>query len=223
MYADDTTLIYAHKDLHSLQANINNDLKAINSYCKINQLYLNTSKSKAMIICPKKNINYNLKFSIGGNEIEQVSKFKFLGIIIDCHLTFSEHAAHVISTKLSSVNFVLYKLRSILPRHILLTLFNATGLSHIYYADIAYLANCFKHVFKKVESRLIDCGRTIMFNKKGSSRTLVRTTLNWYPLSKMVLYHQYIFLYNCIKCKLQLSSHITTVCHSYSTRKIIFL
>ena len=198
MYADDTTLIYAHKDLNKLKGNINKDLEAIHNYCKVKKLCINANKSKAMYIKPKSYINYNdFNFFIGGKQIEQVSSYKFLGIMIDNKLSFNQQATHVIS-KLTSINYVIYKLRSILPRQVLKTLFNAAGLSQIYYGDVAYLTNCTKSTFSQIESRFIDCGRTILFNKKGSSRTLVRATLNWFPLDKVLLFHQCIFLFKCI-------------------------
>ena len=192
LYADDTTLICSHKQLSCLISYLNVDLKIVSKYCSDNQLCLNPKKSKMIIFYPRTNIDYSsCILHIGDGTIDRVYSHKFLGIRLDDKLTCLSQCKHVVS-KLSSTSYILYKFRYSMSRHMLLMIFNAIGISHIYYADIAYLFGCDSNSFKRVESRFIDCGR------KGSSRTEVPKKLNWNPLSQMLLYHQYIFLYKCI-------------------------
>ena len=56
MYADDTTLYFNIEDfpLQSREADINNELKKVNTWLQLNKLSLNTDKSKFMLFHKKK-------------------------------------------------------------------------------------------------------------------------------------------------------------------------
>ena len=173
MYADDSNLLYAHANLDILVRLVNEDIAAISNYCTVNHLSLNAGKTKAMFFKPHKSIDYSkYQFHINNVAIEQVSTFKLLGLKIDSHLTFTDHVGHVLS-KLTSANYLIFKLRYSIPKHVLLNLFSAVGMSHIYYNDIIYLNGCSGTSFNQIQSRYIDCGRLILFERKGTSRSLV--------------------------------------------------
>ena len=53
-------------------------------------------KEKATIFSPNKGSNLDIHFTIAGNEIEQVSVFKFLCIRMNNKLSFKDHGKHVV-------------------------------------------------------------------------------------------------------------------------------
>ena len=106
------------------------------------------------------------QLSLGGSTIEFVEHFKFLGIHISNDLNFIHHINHVIG-KLNSANHVLIKSRHFLPYKYLKMLFEAIGMSHINFGSIIYLHLCKQRDFNRLSSRNIDCGRTILFHRKG--------------------------------------------------------
>ena len=170
-------------------------------------------------MCPKKVRYEDYDIKLDNTILERVSCFKFLGIWIDEKLTYSEHTTKVIN-KLSSVSFLLYKLRYILNRGNLILLFNAIGLSQIFYGDVIYLNACNQTLFNLVNSKYIDSGRIILFNRKGSSHKTTLAILHWQKLKTLLLVHKLIFLFKCINNK---SSHLLTISfnpvdHSYATR-----
>ena len=59
MYADDTTIYFNIEDFdtNNLEAEINNELKQVNTWLKVNKLSLNVGKTKIMIFHRKKNIS----------------------------------------------------------------------------------------------------------------------------------------------------------------------
>ena len=93
------------------------------------------------------------------------------------------------------MSHILLKCRRFLPKHILVLLFNAIGLAHIYYGDVVYLYACNKKLFSQIESRYVDCGRIILFNRRGSSRSKTLTSLSWLPLMHNLIYHMLIFIF----------------------------
>ena len=79
-------------------------------------------KTKFMVFhTPQRRVNYpTLKL----NNVERVSQFKFPGVILASSLKWDKHVAHV-SLKISRVIGVLYRLKHVFPREVLLTLYNA--------------------------------------------------------------------------------------------------
>ena len=219
-YADDTTLCVSSTNLSSLVNNLNADMQSIEQYCQSNMLVLNVAKTKAMLFSGRKDYNPDiLNLSSNGFPIEFVANFKYLGIHIDNKLTFIPHIHHVIK-KLTSAGYVLAKCRNFLPRHILVLLFNAIGLSHINFGAVIYLAGCNKKSFQQVESRYVDCGRIILSNKRGSSRSATMLALNWSSLENITIKSMLLFLYKVIHCSKPAGLYmlLKSLPHQHSTR-----
>ena len=70
--------------------------------------------------------------SINGEDIENVERFNFLGIILDEKLSWKNHI-NMLSNKLSKDIGVMYKLKNVLPEYILLILYNFFISSHLNY------------------------------------------------------------------------------------------
>ena len=89
MYADDTTIYFNLEDFEkdNLEHQINDELKRMNIWLKLNKLTLNTTKTKSMAIHRKQKQIETLHFSTDGEVIENVSSFNFLGITLDESLT----------------------------------------------------------------------------------------------------------------------------------------
>ena len=70
-----------------------------------NQLKFNPQKSVVMIIWSRQKIKDNV--FINGTRLKQVSDTKYLGVIVDKHLTWDEHTSYILQrvrSKLSSIN-----------------------------------------------------------------------------------------------------------------------
>ena len=172
------------------------------------------------VFFPRRLVNYDdYHFSLNGKIIEQVMIHKFLGIYLDSKLTFEHHIKHIIS-KLSSVIFVLVKMRTCFPRHLMIQLFNAIGSCHLHYGDIIYQHGAPQYLKNILSSKFVDCGRAILFNKRGSSTSSTLCTLNRLPLAQQLLYHQLLFI-----CKVSASGKPAAISkllhpsdHSHNTR-----
>ena len=79
MYADDTTIYLDLEDFEkdSLEHQINEELKRVNIWLKLNKLTLNTTKTKSMVFHRKQKQLEPLHFSIDGKVIENVSSLIF--------------------------------------------------------------------------------------------------------------------------------------------------
>ena len=121
----------------NLEHQINDELKRVNIWLKLNKLTLNTTKTKSMVFHRKQKQMEPLQFSIDGEVIENVSSFNFLGITLDEGLTWKNHF-DLIKTKISKTIGVFYRLAKTFPEEILVTLYNSLIASHLNYGILAW-------------------------------------------------------------------------------------
>jgi len=100
---------------------MNDELKLVFKYCKINKLSVNMTKTNYMIFTSsRKKVNIHIP------NINHVNELRFLGVFLDASLNWKSQIRHV-NNKLAKNIGVLYKLRHYL---------NLTTLKQIYYAFI---------------------------------------------------------------------------------------
>ena len=126
LFADDTSLTVAGKDLDLLLQGINSELPAIYKWLCSNRLTLNLSKTKYLVLQPRQKVNSNLHppLKIADQYLEQSYNIKYLGLVIDCFLSWHDHIDHISSKISKSVNII-----AKLKRHV-----TTQSLISIYYA-----------------------------------------------------------------------------------------
>ena len=108
LFADDTSLTATGKDLDVLLQRINSELPAIHEWLCSNKLTLNLSETKYLVFQPRQKINSNLypPLKLADQYLEQSYSVKYLGLIIDCFLSWHEHIYHISSKISKSVNII---------------------------------------------------------------------------------------------------------------------
>ena len=108
MYADDTTLILADKNIDALHSTLTTELNLVHQWVNFNELKLNISKTNYIYIFFKIAISTNNIFpQLSLQEaISQVPHTKFFGVIVDEHLNWKQHIDHVSILELQK--FVVY-------------------------------------------------------------------------------------------------------------------
>ena len=125
LFADDTSLFYSCKTKDSLQNTLNCELEKLLRWLIANKLTLNVDKSNVLLFRPKNASNeLNLELEINGEKLIEKHCAKYLGIIIDNKLTFSDHISQL-NQKLTKGNCLLAKLRHFVPSKILKNLYYA--------------------------------------------------------------------------------------------------
>ena len=128
LFADDTSLMLSHKDPHLLMSLANEEIKKLYEWFCCNKLLLNAKKSKIVLFRSKgKKVPLNIiPLSINGQVIMHSENVLFLGVVIDEYLTWGCHLKNVCVNISRSVG-VLSKLRCVLPKRVLITLYNLTS------------------------------------------------------------------------------------------------
>ena len=131
LYADDTTLLYSHKDFKLLIEHVNNELVNISNWTKSNKLSINLNKTKYMIISNKYFDTNDCQVVLDDEVIERVRNFKFLGVIVDENLNFKDHIS-LVCLKISRSAGLLRNI-NYLPINILLIIYFSIVYPHYMY------------------------------------------------------------------------------------------
>ena len=129
------SLIYIISDnLPSLNSSVQLCLNLANLWMLKNGLKLNTLKSKCMLI-------HSSRKKVDGLPIEQVRVFKFLGVLLNDTLTWSDHIAHI-CTKVSRSLNLLQRLSWFLPKSLLLLYLKSYVIPTFDYCVVEAEAEC---------------------------------------------------------------------------------
>ena len=145
-----------------------------------NKLQLNILKTKCMLIHSSRRSPPPLTVALDATPIEQVRTFKFLGCIINDHLTWDDHIAYLSSKVSRSIN-LLRRLSWFLPRHVLKTSYSAYILPSFDYCNVVW-HSCSAKLVSKLELLQNYAGRIILKEPRSSSATTIRKTLGWSTL-----------------------------------------
>ena len=132
-FADDTNLLYPNASLKTINKHVNHDLRLIVHWLRANRISLNVDKTEIIIFRPKrKTITRKMNFRISGQKINIGTQTKYLGLILDEHLTWTHHIK-ILKTKLSRANGLLAKIRYFTSKELLRTIYYALFDSHLRY------------------------------------------------------------------------------------------
>ena len=98
MYADDTLMYVCHEDISTIENYLNEDLKSLNTWLSDNLMKVNVSKTKIMLLgTPSKTgiIDNIINVFMNGNKLENVSTYKYFGVLIDANLKWKEQINNV--------------------------------------------------------------------------------------------------------------------------------
>jgi len=148
LFADDTNLfVFGNKPM-DVELDSVNCINALNNWFVSNKLTLNFSKTCYMIFSRKKQTN--LKITVSGHPIENVSNCKYLGVLLDSDIKWVYHINSIYS-KLIKFTSIFYKLRDRLPKQILKQIYFAFVHPHILYGIELYANTYNEHLDKLIK------------------------------------------------------------------------
>ena len=133
-FTDDTNFLYVSHSLKNFNKKVNFDFSNLVQWLRANKISLNVNKTEIVVFrSPTKQIYKNLNFRLSGQEIEPKRCTKYLGVIIDEHLSFNEYM-NTLKQKLNRANGILAKLRYYVTAEVLKTIYYAFFDSHMKHA-----------------------------------------------------------------------------------------
>ena len=148
MFADDTSLSKSFKSINELNDELIPAFVKICKWLKANKLSLNTVKTEFMIIGTLQRIeklDISLETTpyalfVDNSHIRRVKQVKNLGLIIDEHLSWSQHIDYI-SVKLKRNVGILKRMSKTLPTESLIMLYKTLIEPHIRYCSVVW-GNC---------------------------------------------------------------------------------
>ena len=138
LFADDTCLIVKAPTINETEAELNSELNKVSAWMLANKLTLNPAKSNVLIINPKlTSTTPKLEITCPNGLILSTTKPKYLGVIIDDKLNFSEHVK-LIETKVARAVGIVGKLNYYIPQKALLTLYYSLIHPYLLYGLVAW-------------------------------------------------------------------------------------
>ena len=136
LFADDTNILYADKNLKDLETTVNNELQNLYNWLTANKLTLNIKKSNFVIFHPyQKRLAYQPKLCMFDNEkikyvrLESKVYIKYLSVLIDQNPSW-KHIDSIV-TKISKNVGLIAKLHHSVPRPILLNMYKSLGMQDL--------------------------------------------------------------------------------------------
>ena len=96
MHADDTVIFHANKNPTVIENQLNKDVENVKNYCFTNELIINTKKGKTEFMLfgtseRLKSSGKKFEITFSGKQINFVSNYKYIGVIIDNTITLNDN------------------------------------------------------------------------------------------------------------------------------------
>ena len=92
IFADDVAIYTSCKTVEDAESQLQICINEIYRWYENNRLKINADKTNVMIVSSRtKGIHKELNVKLNDTKLKQVNSARYLGVIIDCHLTWDEH------------------------------------------------------------------------------------------------------------------------------------
>ena len=144
LFADNTNLLYADKNLKPLEFTVNNELSEVYAWLIANKLSLNIKKSNFVIFQPRqKKLPYQVNLKVIDHlsnsyvSLECKNYVKYLGVLIDENLSWKHHISHIAS-KISMSIGIIARLRHFVPLYTLHHIYRSLIQPYLLYGIVAW-------------------------------------------------------------------------------------
>ena len=165
-FADDTNLLYSHKNQNLLRKNMNSDLDSdLFQWLCANRLSLNVKKTEFIIFRPARTcLKDRVTLTLNGCKIFESTNIKYLGIILDSRLSWKHHIFEL-SKKLSRSVGMLYKIKNMgCDEKILLSLYYSLFQSHLSFGLVAWGSSTYAKNLFLIQKRAIRAISGLSYN-----------------------------------------------------------
>ena len=140
LFADDTSLFNVAHDINTSANELNNDLKKVSNWAFQWKMSFSPDPSKQAqeVIFSRKLKKVTCSPLVFNNaSVSQCKSQKHLGIILNSKLTFEDHYKTILSKTNRTIG-LLHKLKNLLPREALITIYKAFVGSHLDCGDVLF-------------------------------------------------------------------------------------
>ena len=140
LFADDITLTNSHCNVNFLEYSLTYDIGLLMYWFCANKLSLNLNETVIMQFSPGKK---KIKASMDGYEIPSVESTRFLGVLLDNTLTWSQHALWLTAKLNVNMHFLSIS-KNLLPKSCLQSIYFSHFHSHLSYGLLVWCSSLSK-------------------------------------------------------------------------------
>ncbi len=182
-----------------IERKLNRTLDSLSTWFASSRLSLNLNKCKVMTFstCMQLERIGSINVKSGDTVLEHVNKFKYLGILLDSNLNFSEHVAYL-KSKLYAKIKLLGRVRMLLDHKTALTIYKTLILPVLDYCDFIYYG-----IYRDQETlqQLQNCAfRAILQVDRYTHTADTHISLNMDTLDKHRKKHVSVQVYKYLNC-----------------------
>ena len=192
LYADDSVLIFSHKDIDAINKQLNEDFNSLCDWFVDNKLsiHFGEDKTKSILFANKNKIKKvgKLDIHLGDIQIKQHSKVTYLGCILDEDLSGESMATKMLGKINAKLRF-LYRKNKFLTPSLRRLLCNALIQPHFDYACSAWYPNLNQKLTKKLQTSQNKCIRfCLQLGNRSHIGASEFVKINWLPVKER--FHQ---------------------------------
>ena len=180
MYADDTSLTVAHSDEYTLEQLMNHDLHEIHSWLITNKLSLNVIKTKYTIVASHyriKHLEHQFSIHLNHHYLTRDNSYKYLGVEIDQSLTWRDHVDNI-AKKASGGIGALRRVRHLIPRETLITMYSSLVLPYFDYCSTVW-GSCGRGMCDRLQVLQNRASRILTFSNYDRRSVEILDELGW--------------------------------------------
>ena len=201
LYADDITMYVSGKDVNNLICAVNNELVIINNWFISNRLTLNLNKSSFTIFhSSKKSVSFDSSLSINSSLLNMVTQIRYLGILMDEHLTWSKHISYIQNLIAKNIG-VISRIRPFINTKIALLLYFSLIYPYLTYCNVVWASTYHSHLdrLNVLQKRIIRIVFLLPFLSSTKSTFVNNNLLNIYQIhSLQIALFMFSYDYNAV-------------------------
>ena len=134
LFADDTNMFMCGKNVQLLEEKFNAEMGKVFEWIQINKLSLNIKKTQFMFFHGRRYVDYVPNILINDCPVSKTDCIKFLGIMVDQHLSWRDHINYI-SKKVSKSVGILHKIQNYLDKKTLKSLYYSLIYPYLIYCN----------------------------------------------------------------------------------------
>ena len=199
LYADDIVIQCSSTCAQDLQDKLNSDFQSLCQWFNSNLLTVNLSKCKFVVYGSPRKLNKfpGLSLTANGNALERNESFKYQGVTINQHMTWSDHIS-ILSKKVNQRLGLICRVKHLLPLQARITLYNSPILPLLDYGDIVWGDKNNITIMDHLQVLQNNAARCLLDLPRSSSGSQAIRQLNWKPLALRRRYHRCVTIFKCL-------------------------
>ena len=161
-------------------------MRELQAWFSANSLQMNEAKTNFMLAGTKNHVKKTTGFTldIDGSVVHASNKLKFLGVVIDAHLSWEAHISQVVK-KCNYILVSFYRLRQYFTKEVMKLIMEAFVFPHLYYCLCAW-GGATKIQLRKIQKLINFATRIVTGLKKHEHIWSSLSDLNWPKIEHLV-------------------------------------